>query len=49
MSEKKKHKKTFDLIEILWKIIAPLFLALLRSLWELYGEQFIALFHKAFF
>ena len=53
MSKKKptnseKKDTTYSLIDILWRIVAPILVAVCHTLWNVYGSSFLALVKEAF-
>jgi len=43
-----KKKDGFSIIEILWRIVAPVFVAVCHTLWNVYGEAILAALRRAF-
>ena len=50
MSKKKPQvdNKDFSLLDILWRIVAPIIVAVCHTLWNVYGETILELIRRAF-
>jgi hypothetical protein len=51
MSKRKPDRKkdtTYSLLDILWRIVAPILVAVCHTLWNVYGERILALLKEAF-
>ena len=45
---KTKKDTTYSLLDILWRIVAPILVAVCHTLWNVYGDSFLALIKEAF-
>ena len=45
---KTKKDTTYSLLDILWRIVAPILVAVCHTLWNVYGSSFLALIKEAF-
>ncbi len=48
MKKKLDKDNSFSLMEVLWRIVAPLVVAVLRLLWNEYGDKIITWLRWAF-